>query len=329
MYRWILLVVAGWAATAGSVHAQTFERTASFLGGGSPGRGKCTIEVVVDTAADVEIRGNRAVLRNIAGQPPQWRRFECTESLPPNPAEFRFRGIDGRGRQNLVREPRNGGAAVIRIEDTAGGSEGYTFDIMWGGGYGQGPGRNDRGGERFGGGPGRRFTTEQAVQVCESSIRQQAEQRFRTRNINFRRTTLDDNPGRQDWVIGMFDVRRSPGRDETFRFSCSVNFDTGQVRSAEIETREGYSGGGPGRRFTTEHAVQVCESAILQQAEQRFRTRNITFRRTALDDNPGRQDWVIGMFDVRRSPGRGETYRFSCSVNFDTGQVRSARIETR
>jgi len=328
MYRQILLVVAGWAAIAGSVHAQSFQRTASFLGGGSPGRGKCTIEVVVDTAADVEIRGNRAVLRNIYGPPPQWRRFECTEPLPANPAEFRFQGIDGRGRQNLVRDPRNGGAAVIRIEDTAGGSEGYTFDIMWGGGYAQGPGRIDQGGGRSGGGPGRRFTTEQAVQVCESAIRRQAEQRFRTRNINFRRTALDDNPGRQDWVIGMFDVRRSPGRDENFRFSCSVNFDTGQVRSAEIETR-GSVGGGPGRRFTTQQAVQVCESSILQQAEQRFRTRNVTFRGTALDNNPGRQDWVIGMFEVRRSPGRAETHRFSCSVNFDTGQVRTARIETR
>ncbi|MCX6636467.1 MAG: hypothetical protein NT090_15515, partial [Acidobacteria bacterium] len=139
MYRQVLLVAAGWAAIAGSVHAQTFERTASFLGGGSPGRGKCTIEVVVDTAAEVEIRGDRAILRNIAGQPPQWRRFECTGPLPPNPADFRFAGVDGRGRQNLVRDPRNsGGAAVIRIEDTAGGAEGYTFDIMWGGGYAPG-----------------------------------------------------------------------------------------------------------------------------------------------------------------------------------------------
>ena len=129
--------------------------------------------------------------------------------------------------------------------------------------------------------------------------------------------------------MGMFDVRRSPGRGETYRFSCSVNFDTGQVRSAQIGTREGFAGGAPGRRFTTEHAVQVCESSIRQQAERRFRTQNINFRGTTLDNNPGRQDWVMGMFDVRRSPGRGETYRFSCSVNFDTGQVRSAQIGSR
>ena len=213
MHRHVLLVAAGWAAMAASVHAQPLERTASFLGGGSPGRGKCTIEVVVDTAADVEIRDDRAVLRNIAGQPPQWRRFECTGPLPRNPADFRFQGIDGRGRQNLVRDPRNsGGAAVIRIEDTAGGSEGYTFDIMWGGGYAQEPMRDDRGGGRFGGGRARRFTAEEAVQVCQSSILQQAEQRFRTRNISFRGTALDDNPGRQDWVMGVFDVRRAPGQ---------------------------------------------------------------------------------------------------------------------
>ncbi len=251
MYRQVLLGAAGWAAIAGSASAQDLERTASFLGGGSPDRGKCTIEVVVDTAAELEIRGNRAILRNIAGQPPQWRRFECTGALPRNPADFQFQGIDGRGRQTLVQDPRNsGGAAVIRIEDTAGGSEGYTFDILWGSGYGQGPVRNDQSGGayngggfgigRSGGGRAQRFTTQQAVQVCESSIRQQAEQRFRTRNINFRGTSLDNNPGRQDWVMGMFDVQRSPGRGESYRFSCSVNFDTGQVRSAQIGTREGY-----------------------------------------------------------------------------------------
>jgi hypothetical protein len=353
MYRQVLLAAAGWAVIAGSASAQNLERTASFLGGGSPDRGKCTIEVVVDTAAEVEIRGNRAILRNISGQPPQWRRFECTGALPQNPADFRFQGIDGRGRQTLARDPRNsGGVAVIRIEDTASGSEGYTFDILWGSGYGQGPIRNDQGGGRYDGGPdqgpirndqggggygggrARRFTTQQAVQVCESSIRQQAQQRFRTQSVEFRGTALDDNPGRQDWVMGMFDVRRSPGRSETYRFSCSVNFDTGVVRSAQIGAMErmaggGRSGGGPGRRFTTQQAVEVCESSIRQQAEQRFRTRNINFRGTTLDDNPGRQDWVIGVFEVGASTDRGEAYRFSCSVNFDTGQVRSAQIGVR
>ena len=51
--------------------------------------------------------------------------------MPPNPADFRFAGVDGRGRQTLVRDPRNGGVAVVRIEDSQNGSEGYTFDIFW------------------------------------------------------------------------------------------------------------------------------------------------------------------------------------------------------
>ena len=123
----------------GLLSAQTFERRATMRGG-SPDRGKCTIEVVVDGAADVEVRGDSAVLRNLSGQPPQWRRFECTGPLPANPANFRFSGVDGRGRQTLVRDPRNGGAAVVRIEDSDNGSEGYTFDLTWGGGGGGYPG---------------------------------------------------------------------------------------------------------------------------------------------------------------------------------------------
>jgi hypothetical protein len=124
-----LLTLAG--LTALSASAQTFERRAEITGGGEPNRGKCTIEVVVDITAEVEIRGDRALLRNIAGQPPQWRRFVCNAPMPLNPAGFRFAGVDGRGRQTLVRAPEGGGPAVVRIEDPPRGSEGYTFDMFW------------------------------------------------------------------------------------------------------------------------------------------------------------------------------------------------------
>jgi hypothetical protein len=124
-----LITIAALAATTAS--AQTLERRANITGGGDRDRGKCTIEVVVDGQAEVEIRGDRATLRNITGQPPQWRRFVCNEPMPPNPAAFRFAGINGRGHQNLVRSPQGGGPAVVRIEDPQSGSQGYTFDIMW------------------------------------------------------------------------------------------------------------------------------------------------------------------------------------------------------
>src|SRR5512137_419633 len=110
MYSRFLFVT---AAALGLLNAQSFERRATYKFGGDPNRGKCTVEVVVDGAAEVEIRGDSAVLRNLAGQPPQWRRFECTGPLPANPRDFRFAGVDGRGRQELVRDPRNSGAAVV------------------------------------------------------------------------------------------------------------------------------------------------------------------------------------------------------------------------
>src|SRR5215831_3651144 len=120
------------AAFVAAMCAQGLSRQAVITGGGSPDRGKCTVEVVVDGAAQVEIRGNTATLRDMNGRQPQWRRFECTTVMPPNAANFRLQGIDGRGRQNLVRDPRNGGVAVVQIEDQQGGAEGYTSDITWG-----------------------------------------------------------------------------------------------------------------------------------------------------------------------------------------------------
>ena len=143
------VAIAVFASIAGSGGAQTYSRRATAMSGVSRDRGKCTIEVVVDGAAEVEVRGDTANLRNLAGQPPQWRRFECNGPLPPNPVDFRFAGVDGRGSQQLIQDPRNGGVAVVRIEDPQSGSEGYTFDLFWSnprgggnrnGGYQAGPG---------------------------------------------------------------------------------------------------------------------------------------------------------------------------------------------
>ena len=137
MYTRYLLTATGLAALCAS--AQTYERRADITGGGDRDRGKCTIEVVVDGTAEVEIRGDRATLRNVAGQPPQWRRFVCNMPMPMDPVGFRFAGVDGRGRQTLIRAAERGTPAVIRIEDPQGGAEGYTFDIFWQMGTSGGP----------------------------------------------------------------------------------------------------------------------------------------------------------------------------------------------
>ena len=233
----IYITTVVFAAFAATGSAQP--RRAQITGGGD--HGKCTIEVVVDGTAEVEVRGDTANLRTLGGQPAQWRRFQCNTVMPTDPMNFHFSGVDGRGQQQLVRDPRGGRAAVVRIDDPKGGSEGYTFDLEWsyGGGIAPGPppftredGRryDDLGRDRP-----RRFTTEEAVKVCQEAVGSQAHDRFRGATIVFRTTAIDDNPGRNDWVVGMLEVQGRRGPSDVYRFSCSVNFDTGMVRSAAID----------------------------------------------------------------------------------------------
>ncbi len=296
---------------------QSVPRRAVITGSGSIDSGKCTVEVVVDGAAEVEIRGDTALLRNLKGQMPQWRRFECNGQLPRNPANFRFSGVDGRGRQELVKDPRNDGVAIVRISDPDNGSEGYTFDIRWSSGSafqgGSEPVREGRG-------PGRRWTTDEAVRGCQDAAREQASGRFNSREVEFLKTAIDDQPGRNDWVIGTLAVRRSDRR-EIYRFSCSVNFDTGRVRSATIEpmAERDDRANGPDR------AMASCRRAVEDRLHNEGFDR-IEFRSIKIDDRPGRSDWILG--NVRgEARGRTEFRDFSCSVDLRDGGVRSVDVQ--
>ena len=262
MNQRMLCAISAFSLLSAAANAQQMQqRRAVITGGGSSDRGKCTVEVVVDGAVDVEVRGNTATLRNLSGAPPQWRRFECTSPMPSNPLNLHFAGVDGRGHQELIRDPRNGGAAVVRIEDKDNGQEGYTFDLEWGGyasdsrggQYSTAPDnrrdtpqiRRENEDSRYR--PGWRdsdyyrrnshgFAVEEAVRVCQESIYRTASSRFRRAEMHFLQTRVDDNAGRQDWVIGTIDVHR-PGRHERFAFSCSVDFNTGRIRTADLDSR--------------------------------------------------------------------------------------------
>lgn len=321
--------------TAGSaLHAQVMERRATMRGGSRLGSGKCTIEVVVDGAAQVEIRGDVATLRNLKGNPPQWRRFECDSIMPANAPNFRFQGIDGRGRQSLVRDPRQGGSAIVEIDDPDNGSEGYTFDILWsdnGGDYRSGgqypppqPGYGP--GPAYGNGPrDRRFSADQAVQVCQDAIRDQARRQFRTDNISFRRTAMDDQPGRNDWVVGAVEARAPYGPPQVARFSCSVNFDTGRVRSAQLDPGR-VEGGGPSG-VPSSVTIQNCQRSV-QDRLARDGYRRPVFGSVRYDDAPGRNDWIVG--DVRADGRYGqEDLRFSCQADGRDGDIRNVDITTR
>jgi hypothetical protein len=118
-------------ASAALIHAQQgMPRRAAIVGGGGD-RGRCTVEVVVDGVAEIDFRGDDALLRDLGGAPPHWERFECTSPIPPNAGDFRFAAIKGRGRQRLLSPPGGGGPAVVRIEDPQGGAGNYVFELSW------------------------------------------------------------------------------------------------------------------------------------------------------------------------------------------------------
>jgi len=321
----LFLPVAALAMAIAPVSAQTIPRRADIRGGGNPDRGKCTIEVVVDGVAEVEVRGDSAVLRNISGQPAQWRRFECNGPMPANMRDFRFAGVDGRGRQELLRDPRNGGVAVVRIEDPQSGSEGYTFDLFWDGGA-QNPVTQDRRPDNRNdypraGAPVRRFSADEAIGDCQQAVRQEASQRFRTPNIVFRGTAFDSN--RRDAILGMVDVREGNNREEMYRFTCFVDFDNSRIRSVQFDPGDGgRRGEGNGR--PNNPGLQTCQQAVEQRLGQDGYGR-IEFLSINVDNQPGRGDWIVGS---ARADSRNRTtgFDFSCSVNPGNGAVRTVDV---
>jgi len=285
-------------------------------------------EVLVDGAAEITVNGDTANLRNLSGGQPQWRNFECTGPLPPN-ADVRV-NVDGRGQAQLVSSPRNGGPAVIRIEDSQGGAEVYRVQMSWNGynagvnqpGYGgyrdERDDRGDRGARDDRQGRGGNFGAEQAIQVCRDAVRQEAVNRFGTQDVNFRQIHVDDNPGRRDWVVGTIGVRRE-ARDEQFPFSCAVNLDNGRVREARIEVPGGDRNRGSASRDMAAREMDTCRSAVMD----RMGGERIEFGQMNIEDRYG-NDVVRGT-----AHGRDRNYEFSCSVNPNNGSVRDVDVRRR
>ena len=216
---------------------------------------KCTFEVRVDGVADVEIHGDTGVLRTVGGSPAQWVRLDCGAYLPNNPGDFRFRGVDGRGRQTLIRDPRSsGGVAVIRLEDPQGGSENYTGEITWSGGNSNWGG----GGNWSSGGSGWEdswssqsgIDYKEAVRVCRYQV-------SRVRGVEANSVSVQRNSqgGSGDYDLA-FTFRNRWNNTESGR--CLVSR-SGRLVDFKI------TGGGFDERISPNQALTVCEQEVQQR----------------------------------------------------------------
>jgi len=305
-------------------YAQGVEQVRRATITGSHGdSGKCTVEVRVDVAAEVEIRGDSARLRTYGGQPANWTRMECSDPLPANMADFRFKGIDGRGSQRLLQDPRNNrGVAVIRIEDPKGGSEGYTFDIEWHGAMG---GVNN--GSMGNRGGGNRFTTDHAIDTCRSEVRARGEREYNLRNIEVNSVAADRGQGRREWVAGTFTSRGGAMmRGGEYRFNCLLDYNSGQVRTLEILRPDGSlmtPGGQP--HYDQKAILRACQDAVVARVG-RDGYANANFAATQIDNR--RNDLVTGALTANRGPV-GDNFDFSCTVDFNNSSVRSVDVRRR
>jgi hypothetical protein len=198
----------------------------------SRGSGKCTFEVRVDGVADVQIRGNQGYLQTRGGRPAQWVRLRCNQALPRNPYNFRLAGVDGRGKQYVLRNPaQNNGVAVIRIEDPKNGYEGYTGDIFWSGGNNNGgiwygwwqDDWNGGGGWGGGGGGNNGSWSNNIVPNCQNNIRNKVRSQTGGATVGFNGTPSRNQGGSFVIVDGMGNARGSGGRQGTFSYHCTMH----------------------------------------------------------------------------------------------------------
>jgi hypothetical protein len=351
--KWLTAFTIALVAQA-QVSDQVRQATISGSGGTS---GKCTIEVRVDIAAEVDIYGDSGRLRTLAGQPATWTRMDCNNPLPYRMTDFRFRGIDGRGNQQLVQDPRkNNSIAVIRIEDPRSGSEGYTFDIEWSGasgGYatngfgtpGAYPATSASPATGTGGIPSSRrgatrtISAERALDLCRAEVHTRGERDYGLREIDITAVGVDNSQGRRNWITGTFtDSGGTFQRGSGYRFNCAVNYSSGQVGTVEILRADGSavqpgSASGAYNSGTTygssgynqAQVLRACQDAVVARVNQAG-YQNVQFGSTGID--PQRSGWVSGTVTASRVLVT-DTFDFGCSMDFSAARVVNVQVNRR
>jgi hypothetical protein len=112
---------------------------------------------------------------------------------------------------------------------------------------------------------------------------------------------------------------------QTYSFSCSVNFDSGQVRTADIQllpNGQSWYGDNPRGR-----AIPACQASVETRLRQDGYSR-VDFGSASFDDQPGRNDWITGTATAT-DRNRPVWFNFSCSTNSRDGTVRSVNVDRR
>ena len=206
------------------------------------GKGQCDIRLQIDKEAEVSVRGDAVSVRISAGRDARDDGSECNEPLPgPGLQGFGFEVLDSRGEIILLStpSPRNGYTAVVRIRDNEGGAGRYHFRLSWRvNGYSGGYSGGFSGGYSERSGPPARnlFGTKEAIQVCQDAVVSRIVDQYRHGDVEIRNIRIDDRPGRRDYVLGEAHARRG-FQYAGFTFVCSVDFESGRVRSVDLRRR--------------------------------------------------------------------------------------------
>jgi hypothetical protein len=315
--------------------------TANITGGG--GNGKCTFEVRVGGVANVQIRGNQGYIQTKSGMPAQWVRLKCNQPLPRNPNSFRFAGVDGRGKQYMLKDPaQNNGVAVIRIEDNRNGMEGYTGDIFWNGGNNNGGNWNggwwndnwNGGGGWDGGGGGSQNPSGQwAVQSANygSGNRRQDVTGNVRRLVNGPNFRVNNQNMGGDPAVGadknlQIIARAQNGTVRTFTYREGAMVDS--------QTFSGGWGGGGGNNndwgngnnnnWNKNNVVMNCQNTIRRKIQQDAGGASVNFNGSPRVNKAGSFVMVDGNGNGRANNGSQRTFTYHCSMHTNGNVAESS-----
>ena len=195
--------------------------------------GHCELHVWVDNRADIQMRGDRIWVTTLQGAQAHDEGSACSQPLPYNyVGGFQIRQISGRNQVNIAQAPSraNNYTATIAIEDRQGGGASYAFDVSW------------RAEGNVATAPAPFFDD---VRACQDFVLQ----RFLGRNVRgsymdfdrFADRQSDNGNGRgrgryqnQETIHGAGNARNQDQYSD-FNYSCVIDIQTNQVRSADYQ----------------------------------------------------------------------------------------------